>query len=62
MGCAEGFGVTTRLVTATPMRERPTKLREVDLSLVTVLALSWFAAAAATSFTLWLLVGVLGSS
>lgn len=42
-------------------RSEPTdRLREVDLTLVTVLALSWLAAVIATSLTLWLLVGVVG--
>lgn len=49
-------------MTASPYREPRQKLRNVDLSFVTVLALSWLAATVATSLTLWLLVGVLGST
>ncbi len=49
-------------VTATPLTEPRSKLRNVDVGLVTVLALSWLAAAVATSLTLWLLVGVLGTT
>lgn len=49
-------------MTATPLREARPKLHHVDVGLVTVLALSWLAATIATSLTLWLLVGVLGST
>ena len=44
-----------------PMPEPRERFRELDLTLVTVLAISWFAAVVATSLTLWLLVGVVGS-
>jgi hypothetical protein len=39
---------------------RPT--HDVDLGLVTVLALSWLAAVVTTSLTLWLLIGVIGAT
>ncbi|HUP85438.1 MAG TPA: hypothetical protein VM143_07205 [Acidimicrobiales bacterium] len=47
-------------MTAAPVRPRPERLREVDLTFISVLAIAWVAAAIATSFTLWLLVGVVG--
>jgi hypothetical protein len=37
------------------------RLRAVDLSLVTVLALAWVAASVATSLTLWVLVSFIGT-
>jgi hypothetical protein len=49
-------------VTAAPVPERTERLREIDLTFVSVLAISWVAAAIATSLTLWLLVGVVGKS
>ena len=48
-------------MTAAPVPERTDRLREVDLTLVSVLAISWVAAVIATSLTLWLLVGVVGN-
>ena len=47
-------------MTAAPMPEHTDRLREVDLTFVSVLAISWLAAVVATSLTLWVLVGVLG--
>jgi hypothetical protein len=44
------------------MPEPTDRLREVDFTLVTVLAITWIAAVIATSLTLWLLVGVVGSA
>jgi hypothetical protein len=35
---------------------------ELDLTLVTVLAIAWLAATGATLLTLWLLVGVVGNA
>ena len=49
-------------MTAAPIPESTERLREVDLTLVSVLAISWLAAVIATSLTLWLLVGVVGST
>ena len=49
-------------MTAAPIPEPTQRLREVDLTLVSVLAISWLAAVIATSLTLWLLVGVVGST
>lgn len=49
-------------MTAAPMPERTERLREVDLTFVTVLAITWLAAVVATSLTLWLLVGVVGNA
>lgn len=48
-------------MTAAPFSESDDRFREVDLTLVTVLAISWVAAVVATSLTLWLLVGVVGN-
>ena len=48
-------------MTATPLP--PTRAsRDVDIAPLTVLALTWLAALVATSLTLWILVGVVGSS
>ena len=47
-------------MTAAPAPESTERLREVDLTLVSVLAIAWVAAVVATSLTLWLLVGVVG--
>lgn len=49
-------------MSAAPIPERTQRLREVDLTFVSVLAISWLAAVVATSLTLWLLVGVVGSN
>ena len=49
-------------MTAAPIPEATERLREVDLTLVTVLAITWLAAVVATSLTLWLLVGVVGNA
>jgi hypothetical protein len=52
-------------VTASPAPEpaRPRlRLAEVDLTFVTVLAIAWLAAVAATLVTLWLLIGVVGNA
>ena len=49
-------------MTAGPITEPTARLREVDLTLVTVLAITWLAAVLATSLTLWLLVGVVGNA
>ena len=49
-------------MTAAPMPEPTDRLREVDLTLVSVLAITWIAAVIATSLTLWLLVGVVGNA
>jgi hypothetical protein len=53
-------------VTAAPLpvrsSERPRLLADLDLTLVTVFAIAWVSAAAATCVTLWLLVGVVGSA
>ena len=49
-------------VTAAPLPERTDRLREVDLTFVSVLAITWLAAVIATSLTLWLLVGVVGNA
>jgi hypothetical protein len=49
-------------VTAAPLPEPTDRLREVDLTFVSVLAISWLAAVVATSLTLWMLVGVLGNA
>jgi hypothetical protein len=38
------------------------RLAELDLTLVTVLAIAWLSAVAATCVTLWLLVGVIGKT
>ena len=49
-------------MTAAPLPEPNERLlREVDLTFVSVLAISWLAAVVATSLTLWLLVGVVGN-
>ena len=48
-------------MTAAPLPEPTDRLREVDLTFVSVLAITWLAAVVATSLTLWLLVGVVGS-
>ena len=42
--------------------ETTDRLREVDLTFVSVLAIAWVAAVIATSLTLWLLVGVVGNA
>lgn len=47
---------------AAPMSESDERYGAVDFTLVTVLAITWLAAVLATSLTLWLLVGVVGSS
>jgi hypothetical protein len=52
-------------VTAAPL-PRPTvrrlpELPELDLTFVTVLAIAWLSAVAATCLTLWFLVGVVGA-
>ena len=47
------------LPVAEPRRPRP--LGDLDLSFVTVIAIAWLSAVAATCVTLWLLVGVVGS-
>ena len=49
-------------MTAGPIAEPTARLREVDLTFVTVLAITWLAAVVATSLTLWLLVGVVGNA
>lgn len=49
-------------MSAAPLSEPDRKVREVDLGLVTVLAVSWFIATVATALTLWLLVGVIGNA
>ena len=49
-------------MTAAPLPEPTERLREVDLTFVSVLAISWLAAVVATSLTLWLLVGVVGNA
>ena len=49
-------------MTAAPLPEPTDRLREVDLTFVSVLAISWLAAVVATSLTLWLLVGVVGNA
>jgi hypothetical protein len=51
----------TAAAPATPAAGRP-RLGELDLTFVTVLAIAWLSAVAATLVTLWLLVGVIGSS
>lgn len=48
-------------MTAAPIPEPTDRFRELDLTLVTVLAITWLAAVVATSLTLWLLVGVVGN-
>lgn len=49
-------------MTVAPIPEPTDRLREVDLTFVTVLAITWLAAVVATSLTLWLLVGVVGNA
>ena len=49
-------------MTAAPLPEPTDRLREVDLTFVSVLAITWLAAVIATSLTLWLLVGVVGNA
>ncbi len=56
-------GVAGRtLVTAAPLPQTKDRLPQLDLTLVTVLAVAWVAAAVATSLTLWMLVGFVGQS
>ena len=50
----------TAAAPTTPAAGRP-RLGELDLTFVTVLAIAWLSAVAATCVTLWLLVGVIGS-
>jgi hypothetical protein len=51
-------------VTAAAPDRRPDRARfaDVDLTFVTVLAIAWLSAVAATLVTLWLLVGVVGKA
>ena len=46
---------------ASSIPELPPVREELDVSPLTVLALTWLAAIVATSLTLWLLVGVIGN-
>ena len=51
-------------MTAAPL-PRPAARRgamDLDLTYVTVLAIAWLSAVAATLVTLWLLIGVVGAS
>ena len=48
-------------MTAAPLPPTPARRNDVDLAPLTVLALTWLAALVATSLTLWILVGVVGS-
>jgi hypothetical protein len=51
-------------VTAAPL-PRPSARRgvlDLDLTFVTVLAIAWLSAVAATCVTLWILIGVVGGS
>lgn len=49
-------------MTAAPLPQTKDRLPQLDLTLVTVLAVAWVAAAVATSLTLWVLVGFVGQS
>ena len=49
-------------MTAAPLPEPTDRLREVDLTFVSVLAITWLAAVVATSLTLWILVGIVGNA
>ena len=49
-------------MTATPLPQPSGRRADLDVAPLTVLAITWLAAIIATSLTLWMLVGVVGSS